>query len=115
MQMTSDSELEATLAALRREFAGGLPERLAALRLALDALRRNSTRDALRAFHLPAHTLSGTAGSYDAHELTPHVARLAVLGRRWLDAGAAPPVELDEAARELDRLETAIERFRQRV
>ena len=113
--MTSDSELEATLAALRREFATGLPERLATLRLALDGLRRSTTRDTLHAFHLPAHALSGTAGSYDAHELTPHVARLAKLGRRWLDAGAAPAAEIDEAARELDKLETAIARFRRRV
>jgi hypothetical protein len=112
--MAKDS-LEETVAALRREFAAGLPERLAALQLALDGLRRGVTRDTIQAFHLPTHALTGTAGSYDAHELVPHVARLATLGRRWRDAGAASPAELDEAARELDRLKSAIERFRQRV
>ena len=113
--MTKDPELEAAVGALRREFAAGLPERLAALRLALDGLRRSVTRDTLQAFQLPTHALNGTAGSYDAHELVPHVARLATLGRRWLEAGAAPPAELDEAARELNKLGAAIERFRQRV
>jgi len=113
--MAKDSSFEEVVAALRREFAAALPERLAALRLALDGLRWSVTRETLQAFHLPAHALSGTAGSYGAHELAPHVARLAMLGRRWLDAGAAPPAELDEAGHELDGLGTAIERFRQRV
>ncbi len=116
MHRGKDSSLEQAVAALRREFAAGLPERVAALRLALDGLRRGVTRDTLQAFFLPTHALNGTAGSYDAHELVPHVARLATLGRRWRGAGAVPPpAELEEAARELDALETAIARFRQRV
>jgi HPt (histidine-containing phosphotransfer) domain-containing protein len=113
--MPEDSGLEDTLAALRREFGATLPTRLADLRQALGGLRQGVGAAAIQAFFLPAHSLQGTAGSYEAHELVPHVARLATLARRWLDAGAAPAVELDGADTELDALEAAIERYRERV
>lgn len=100
---------------LRREFADTLPARLDVLRAALNRLRQGFTPEGLRAFHIPAHALQGTAGSYEAHELVPHVARLATLARRWIDAGAAPGSELDEASRELDALHVATERFRRRA
>jgi hypothetical protein len=113
--MPDDSELEGVLAALRREFAAGLPTRLAALRLAHGTLRRDASAEALRAFHLPAHALAGTAGAYDAHELEPHVMRLLTLARGWVTAGAAPGAEWEAAARELDLLEAGIARYRDRV
>ncbi|HWC73669.1 MAG TPA: Hpt domain-containing protein [Gemmatimonadales bacterium] len=115
--MAKDSSLEEAVAALRREFAESLPGRLALLRSALDALRRDVTRDTLQNFHRPAHALVGTAGSYDARELSEPVTRLASLARRWLDGKALPPprAELDEATRNLDALEMAIERYRRRV
>ncbi|HEY7192630.1 MAG TPA: Hpt domain-containing protein [Gemmatimonadales bacterium] len=113
--MPKDSSLEDALAALRREFADTLPARLDVLRAALNRLRQGVTPDGLKAFHLPAHALQGTAGSYEAHELVPHAARLSKLARRWIDAGAAPGTELEEAARELDALEKAMERFRRRL
>ena|SRR6266545_7809711 len=113
--MAKDFRLEEAVAALRREFADGLPARLEVLRAALDALGGGVTPERLRAFHLPAHALQGTAASYEAHELVPAVARLATLGRRWVEAGAAPGVELAEATRELAGLQAAVERYRERV
>jgi hypothetical protein len=113
--MAKEFSLEEGLAALRREFAATLPTRLAALRLALAGVGDSATPEALRAFHLPAHSLQGTAGSYEAEELVPHTARLAVLGRRWVDAGVASAAELDEASRELEALEAAGERYRRRI
>jgi HPt (histidine-containing phosphotransfer) domain-containing protein len=113
--MAKDSSQEEALIALRREFADALPARLEVLRAALNRVTEGSTREALRAFHLPAHALAGTAGSYEAHELVPHAARLSTLARRWIDAGTAPASDLDEASRELDALEAATERFRRRT
>jgi chemotaxis protein histidine kinase CheA len=107
--------LENALAALRREFGATLPTRLADLRQALGGLRQAVSAAAIQAFFLPAHSLQGTAGSYEAHELVPHVARLNTLAKRWRDAGAASADELVAAVAELDALEAAIERYRQRV
>ena len=113
--MPGDFNLEDALAALRREFAATLPTRLAALRLALGGLRHNASPEAIQAFYLPAHSLQGTAGSYEADELVPHVAQLAILGRRWRNSGVASSTELDSAVQMLDALESAIERYRQRL
>jgi len=113
--MAKDSSQEEALTALRREFADALPARLEVLRVALNRLREGVTRERLRAFHLPAHALAGTAGSYEARELVPHAARLSTLARRWIDAGTATASELDEASRELDALDAATERFRRRT
>ncbi len=106
---------ERAIALLRREFADTLPARLDLLRAALNRLRQGTTPEDLRAFHLPAHALQGTAGSYEAHELVPHAARLATLGRRWIDSGGAPATELEEASQELEALSVAMERFRRRL
>jgi len=106
---------EQAIALLRREFADTLPARLDVLRAALSRLRQGTAGEDLRAFHIPAHALQGTAGSYEAHELVPHAARLSTLARGWITAGGAPGSELEEASRELDALGVAIERFRRRV
>jgi hypothetical protein len=111
----SDEEQERAILLLRREFADTLPTRLDAMRTALSRLRQGITPEGLKAFHLPAHALQGTAGSYEAHELVPHAARLSTLARRWIDAGAAPTPELEEAAQELEALEGAMKRFRGRL
>ncbi|HEV2671828.1 MAG TPA: hypothetical protein VGU74_12085 [Gemmatimonadales bacterium] len=113
--MAKDFELEQAVAALRREFAAALPARLDALRTALDGVRQRTTREALQAFHLVAHALHGTAAAYEAHELVPHVSRLATLARAWLTVGLATAGERDEAARELQAMAQAIEQYQQRV
>lgn len=110
-----DAPQEQVLALLRREFADTLPARLDLLRAALNRLRQGITPGDLRAFHLPAHALQGTAGSYEAHELVPHAARLSTMARGWIDAGGAPATELEEASQELEALSEAMERFRRRL
>jgi HPt (histidine-containing phosphotransfer) domain-containing protein len=113
--MAKDFDLETALAELRREFADALPARLDVLRTALNQLRADVTAEGLRAFHVTAHALQGTAGSYQAHELVPHATRVAMLARGWIDAGQAPGRELEEASQELDALHAAAGRYRQRA
>ena len=108
-------DYERAVAALRREFAAGLEERLTRLRAALGRLEHDDTPEARQAFHLPAHSLKGTAAAYQADELVSHAARLTIMGRRWLDMGATPAAERAEAAVELAALEAAIVRYRQRT
>ena len=106
---------EREVAAVRREFIDGLTARVAALRAALERLSREPTRDAAQAFHVPAHALKGTAASFGADELVPPATELAALARRWVDDGAAPPVEQRAAASALERLAVAVERYRARA
>lgn len=109
---------EAAVAELRREFAEGLAGRVATLRAALAALAAldaGATPEQLAAFYLPAHALAGTAAAYGADEVAAHAARLSALGAAWRRAGAAPAAEAAAAARELDGLAGAAQRYRARV
>lgn len=95
------------LAQLRRDFAAGLPARLAQLRQALDELERAPSADAATALRLAAHSLVGTAATFGATQLTPHAEHLESLGRQWQQNGVgqgdvraarATLAELTEAA-----------------
>ena len=94
------------LAQLRRDFAAGLPARLAQLRQALDELERGAAADAAAKLRLAAHSLVGTAATFGATELTPHAERLESLGRQWQQT-AVRETELAEAHRALDKLARA--------
>ena len=98
------------LAELRREFAAGLPARLAQLRQALDELEGGASADAATKLRLTAHSLVGTAATFGATELTPHAEHLESLGRRWQEH-AARATELREARTILERLALAAGRF----
>ena len=98
------------LAELRREFAAGLPARLAQLRQALDELERGASPDAATKLRLTAHSLVGTAATFGATELTPHAEHLELLGRRW-QQGAVREMELHVAKTTLEQLTRAANRF----
>ncbi len=98
---------EAAVAALRREFAAGLPDRLAILRDALATLARGDDAAARDALHRGAHSLKGTAAAYGAAAVAACARTLEDRGRRWNEAGGAPPDERTAAAVELDALERA--------
>lgn len=107
---------ERALAQVRREFVGGLGARLVSIRVALDRLAREFAPRHAEAFYLPVHSLKGTAAAFGATELVPHATRLADLGRVWRESGAAPPAtDVASARRELELLETAVQRYVDRL
>jgi HPt (histidine-containing phosphotransfer) domain-containing protein len=103
------------LAGLRREFAQVLPNRIATLHDALDACTSPFDNAAVEHFHFKAHALMGTAASYGATELVEPAARLAGLGRQWLDRGSASAAEITAAGVRLTELERAASAYQARV
>lgn len=99
------------MAAVRREFAAGLGERLGSMRQALTVLAGGYDPGMGELFYLKAHALKGTAAAFGAAEVAGHAARLADLGRRWMERRQVAPEESDEAGTELDRLGAAMERY----
>lgn len=95
---------------LRREFAAGLPARLAQLRQALDELERGASAEAATQLRLAAHSLVGTAATFGATELTPHAEHLESLGRHW-QQNRVQAAELREAKVALEELAKAAGRL----
>jgi len=98
-------------AAVRREFAAGLGERLGTMRQALTVLAGGYDQGMGELFYLKAHALKGTAASFGAGEVAGYAARLADLGRRWMEHRQVGPAESAEAWAELDRLGAAVARY----
>lgn len=94
----------AVLAELRREFAAGLPARIAVMNEAVEELARHQPGDAAQRLRLGAHSLCGTAATFGATELTLHAERLEALGKAWQDGGDAPDRELADARHLLAQL-----------
>ncbi len=103
------------VAEIRREFCEGLPARLEGLRVALGALTEGYEQVMAETFYQKAHSLKGTAPSFDAHELAEHAAFLADLGRRWLKLREVTAEQVSDASDELQRLTSAVGRYRARV
>lgn len=96
------------LAEIHREFRVGLADRLEHLRAAFERLRAGYEAEAAEIFYRTAHSLKGTAPSFDAQELSEPAAALSALGRLWSEAAAVEAAELAAAAAALERLEAAI-------
>jgi chemotaxis protein histidine kinase CheA len=103
------------LAEVRKEFSQGLPERLEAMQGALAVLRGRYDEGQAEIFYHRAHSLKGTAASFEADELAEHAAVLSKLGRGWMEAGAVKAAELEKADAALHRLEVAVEAYRREV
>lgn len=108
-------DVEEMLAEVYREFGEGLPQRVEALRSALAELAGGWNATACDLFYRTAHTLKGTAASFDADELVEPATALAALGLAWEKSGSAPESEIEEAAAELERLSAAIGRYVKRM
>ncbi len=108
-------DVEELLAEVHREFREGLPMRLEALRSALAELMNGWNATASDLFYRTAHTLKGTAASFDANELVGPATALAKLGLRWEEGGALEREGIEQAWRELERLAEAIERYAERA
>lgn len=106
---------EELLAEIRCEFSTGLPDRLETIRSALGELARGFEQQATEVFYRSAHSLKGTALSFDGREMADHAAVLAETGYRWLKQGEVAPDELTAAVEELERLRSAVERYRARI
>jgi HPt (histidine-containing phosphotransfer) domain-containing protein len=103
------------LAGLRREFAQVLPSRIATLHQALAACTSQFDSAAVEHFHFKAHSLMGTAASYGATELVEPAARLAGLGRQWLEQGSVSAAAITAAGDGLTVLERAVSAYQARV
>lgn len=105
------------LARLRRIFADGIPDRLDRMRGGLAAAGAAAERETppdsapLEALFLAAHSLKGTAPTFDEFELAHAAAELADLARRWSEAGAVAPDEHARADRLLEQIATECRRI----
>lgn len=101
--------------ALDREFAAGLSERTAVLRAALAACADVFAAAEVEALYYRAHALKGTAAAYGADELVEPAARLAGIGRGWLERRATVASERAAAGAALGDLEAAVASYRTRI
>ncbi len=104
VEVEVDDSPMAALEALRRDYLASLPEKLAALEIALAAYREAPTaKDRLEAARTQAHKLRGTAGSYGFLEVSEAAGWIedALLGAAAL---RAPTVaEADQISRGLEQ------------
>lgn len=103
------------LAEVYREFRDGLADRVEALRSALERLAGGHDAGAADSFYRTAHTLKGTAASFEADELVGPAKALADVGLRWLEEAELDPLEVEAAVLELERLEEAVRRYTDRA
>jgi HPt (histidine-containing phosphotransfer) domain-containing protein len=101
--------------ALTREFAAGLSERAATLRDALAACAGGFAAADVETLYYKAHALKGTAASYGADELVEPAARLAGIGRGWLERRTVAVAEHAAALAALGELDAAVARYRARI
>ncbi|NIN71400.1 MAG: hypothetical protein GTO46_05580 [Gemmatimonadetes bacterium] len=103
------------LAEVYREFRDGLARRIDTIRSALERLASAYDAGAADTFYRTAHTLKGTAASFEADELVDPAEGLADLGLRWFEDGDLDPLEVSAAFRHLEELEGAVQRYLERV
>jgi HPt (histidine-containing phosphotransfer) domain-containing protein len=109
------ADREAARQVLYREFAAGLSERTATLRGALVGCADGFVAAEVETLYYRAHALKGTAASYGAHELVEPAARLAGIGRGWLERRTMVAGEHAAAAAALGDLEAAVASYRARI
>ena len=102
---------EDAVAEIRQEFDRGLPGRIDTLDSMLGILAENFDQKAAQTFFYQAHSLKGTAGSFEAGQLIEPAARLSQIGRGWLETGAASAEELSLASGELERLRQGVSEY----
>jgi signal transduction histidine kinase/CheY-like chemotaxis protein len=91
-------------AEVRTEFAAGLEGRVTALRSVLAQLDGGFAQEPADRFHRLAHSLAGTAGSFEAERLTAMSRALEAIADQWRLAQTCPDPERKEAARIIDEL-----------
>jgi HPt (histidine-containing phosphotransfer) domain-containing protein len=103
------------LAEVYREFRDGLAGRVDTIRSALERLASGYDAGAADTLYRTAHTLKGTAASFEADELVQPAKGLADVGLRWFEDGELDLLEVAAAFRQLEELEGAVQRYVERV
>ena len=109
------SDYDDIILRVTREFAAGLPERLAVLREALVELANGYDPGSAERFYLQAHALHGTGASFGASVVAASARQLADRGKRWRAEQRVPAGEHREAAAALEQLDNAAKEFRESV
>jgi chemotaxis protein histidine kinase CheA len=102
---------EDAVAEIRQEFDRGLQGRVDTLDSMLAVLAEHFDGKAVETFFYQAHSLKGTAGSFEAFQLIEPATRLAELAREWLRTAAVTSQELAQARRELKRLSQGVAEY----
>lgn len=110
-----DKSPDELLAEVYREFRDGLAGRVETLRSALERLASGYDAGAADTFYRTAHTLKGTAASFEAYELVDPATGLADVGLRWFERGEFDLLEVSAAFRQLEELEGAVQRYVERM
>jgi chemotaxis protein histidine kinase CheA len=100
---------------IHREFRDGLPDRVEAIRSALERLAGGYDAEVAEEFYRTAHSLKGTAPSFDADELVEPAAALAAAGLGWCEECELEVGEVSAAIEELERLSEAVNAFTARM
>ena len=103
-------ELQRTLARLRQEFVAGLVSRIGRIEAALEEID-GGAEGAFDRLYIEAHSLKGTAATFQADDLVAPATALSARARRWRDSGTATGEEMVEARAELDALRLAAQRY----
>ena len=81
------------------------------MRSALERLAAEHSEEAAQLFYRTAHSLKGTAPSFDAGELVEPAAELARIGLPWYEGVTPRAEEIEAAFSGLDRLGAAIDEY----
>lgn len=103
----SEQDVSAALAALRQMYASELPERLAQINAAWEEVRARPGTQSLRALHMLAHRLAGSAACYNFDAVSARARAVETHVQAMLE-GAAP-------ADDLGRLEELLQALREAV
>lgn len=106
---------EELLAEVYREFGEGLAARVETMRSALERLAGGYDADATETFYRTAHTLKGTAASFEADELIEPAKGLVDVALRWHEDGGFERKEVGDAFRLLEELKLAVRRYLERM
>ena len=99
-------------AEVRSEFAAGLARRIETMQAALGRLESGYHAEDAEALYRAAHSLSGTAASFGADDLSEVARDVEDLARGWLDQDGALPDEWRAAAAALKELDGAARAYR---
>ena len=110
--MRSEEEL---LAEIYREFREGLTERLDKMRAALEELTTAHNEETAQLFYRTAHSLKGTAASFEATELVQPATTLAAIGLPWYEGVVPIADDIEAAFRGLEQLGKAVEQYSARM
>ncbi len=110
--MRSEEEL---LVEVYREFREGLPERLDKMRAALEELATAHDEETAQLFYRIAHSLKGTAASFEATELVQPATSLAAICLPWYEGVVPKADDIEAAFRGLEQLGEAVEQYSARM